>query len=236
MAIAKFDLSLECNIILADEENVYGICSLFRDFPKQDFTTEEKRVLEIIQPHLSNSAQIGMNQRKEDFFEEYAAQEPVSGDIVFTRTRKILKTTEAFKKILYKYNSDCNLQGVIDHLLIKISDNTQQTSAKMYKLPDIPVLAELQERSSDAHGQYIYCRIYDSKIITSSHIAHTEQTYQLNQKEMEILQLMLQGMSREEIAKALLYSVPTVKKHISSIYNKLSVNSFGQLLNKMEFF
>jgi len=224
MAIAEFDLSLECNIVMPDELNLYGICSLFRKTPKNDFVFEEQRVLEIIQPHLSNSAMIGGSEKE---IKEYSMQEPLSGDIIFDRNKKIVKITEEFKKIIHRYH--CNHQEMIKQLLEASDFGT------MYKFSDIPVFAEMQEMTSESQGKYIYCRIYDVKRMSLHCLSCVKSSFGLSQKEFEILERMLSGSSREEIAKSLHYSLPTVKKHISAVYNKMSVKNFGQLLNKIGF-
>ena len=49
--------------------------------------------------------------------------------------------------------------------------------------------------------------------------------YDLTEREMEILNLVVQGNSNQQIADALVISVATVKAHISSILSKLQVSS-----------
>ena len=43
----------------------------------------------------------------------------------------------------------------------------------------------------------------------------------LSQRELEVLQLMAQGMTNQEIAKQLIVAPGTVKAHTASIYRKL---------------
>jgi len=49
--------------------------------------------------------------------------------------------------------------------------------------------------------------------------------YDLTEREMEVLNLVVQGNSNQQIADALVISVATVKAHISSILSKLQVSS-----------
>ena len=55
---------------------------------------------------------------------------------------------------------------------------------------------------------------------------------QLSDRELEVLKLAAQGNSNKEIAKKLSLSVRTVKAHLSSIFNKLSVASRTEAIVK----
>jgi NarL family two-component system response regulator LiaR len=52
-----------------------------------------------------------------------------------------------------------------------------------------------------------------------------EPLYNLTEREMEILNLVVQGQSNQQIAEAMVISLATVKAHISSILSKLQVTS-----------
>jgi predicted ATPase/DNA-binding CsgD family transcriptional regulator len=47
----------------------------------------------------------------------------------------------------------------------------------------------------------------------------------LTAREVEVLRLLAQGMTNHQIAERLVVSLPTVKTHVASIFNKLRVNS-----------
>lgn len=57
-----------------------------------------------------------------------------------------------------------------------------------------------------------------------------EDMFQLSERELEILQLLSQGLEYKEIAVRLSISPNTVKKHSINVYNKLHVNSKAQAL------
>jgi DNA-binding NarL/FixJ family response regulator len=76
------------------------------------------------------------------------------------------------------------------------------------------------------HDGFILMEPFFAKKITQLTAAQnketSEQDYQpLTEREMEILQLVAQGLSNKQIAAQLKVSPHTVKFHISSIYNKL---------------
>jgi DNA-binding NarL/FixJ family response regulator len=54
--------------------------------------------------------------------------------------------------------------------------------------------------------------------------------FQLSDREKEILQMLSEGLDYKEIASRIFISPNTVKKHTSSIYQKLHVNSKAQAL------
>jgi DNA-binding NarL/FixJ family response regulator len=51
-----------------------------------------------------------------------------------------------------------------------------------------------------------------------------QDSYGLSNREIDVLQLLADGMSNKEIATALFISIQTVKTHVAHIFNKLSVN------------
>jgi NarL family two-component system response regulator LiaR len=55
-------------------------------------------------------------------------------------------------------------------------------------------------------------------------------TFDLTDREMEVLNLVVQGQSNQQIAEALVISVATVKAHISNILSKLQVSSRAEAI------
>lgn len=56
--------------------------------------------------------------------------------------------------------------------------------------------------------------------------------YGLTERETEILRLILEGKSNQEIGQMLYITTGTVKTHVHSIFNKLEVSRRGQLMSK----
>jgi DNA-binding NarL/FixJ family response regulator len=57
-------------------------------------------------------------------------------------------------------------------------------------------------------------------------------SYQLSERELEILKLYASGKQRNEIAQQLFISDNTVKSHLKSLFSKLDINSRTQLIEK----
>lgn len=62
-------------------------------------------------------------------------------------------------------------------------------------------------------------------------IIHSLMDYGLTEREKEIIELIIAGMSNKDIGRKLFISIKTVKNHISSIYLKTSVKNRVQLSN-----
>ena len=56
----------------------------------------------------------------------------------------------------------------------------------------------------------------------------------LTDRELEVLQLIADGLSRQEIATKLVLSLNTVKTHARNIYSKLGVNNQMQAVGKAQ--
>ncbi len=60
---------------------------------------------------------------------------------------------------------------------------------------------------------------------TSSHIPETELIEPLSERELEVLELIAEGLTNREIASRLFLSLNTVKAHTRNVYGKLGVHS-----------
>ncbi len=55
--------------------------------------------------------------------------------------------------------------------------------------------------------------------------------FELTERELEVLKLVVEGQSNQRIAEALVISIATVKAHISNILSKLQVSSRAEAIN-----
>lgn len=58
--------------------------------------------------------------------------------------------------------------------------------------------------------------------------------YQLTPRELDVLRLLAQGRTNDEVSEALVISPLTAKTHVRNIYGKLDVHDRGELLELVE--
>ena len=74
----------------------------------------------------------------------------------------------------------------------------------------------------------------NEKVDRKSGQAPPELIEQLSERELEVLQLLADGLSRQEIATRLIISLNTVKTHTRNIYSKLGVHNQLQAVGKAQ--
>jgi LuxR family transcriptional regulator, maltose regulon positive regulatory protein len=133
-------------------------------------------------------------------------------------------------------------QGEREHALILLEEALALAEPKGYVhvfLDEGEPLATLLRYAAE-HGirsQYIQMLLAARKEETRPYDAFTRwsATYQsLSEREHEVLLLVAQGCSNQEIALQLIISLNTVKKHVSNIYHKLGVASRTQAIARMK--
>jgi DNA-binding NarL/FixJ family response regulator len=71
------------------------------------------------------------------------------------------------------------------------------------------------------------------KVLDSFNQKKRTQQYDLSQREIEVLQLLVKGHSTKIIASTLFVSFETVRSHLKNIYNKLHVNCGKEAIAKV---
>jgi len=80
------------------------------------------------------------------------------------------------------------------------------------------------------------CRTISSlrKIAKPPNLDEIFNKYKISHREQEILHLVIQGKSNREMENELFISIPTVKRHLANIYEKIGVSSRLQLINFLQ--
>jgi DNA-binding NarL/FixJ family response regulator len=70
------------------------------------------------------------------------------------------------------------------------------------------------------------------KMVSNPQPAQKKESFNLTEREIEVLRYLVQGMSYKMIADVTKISIDTVRAHIKSIYEKLQVHSKGEAIVK----
>lgn len=85
----------------------------------------------------------------------------------------------------------------------------------------------------DCINEHLSIRLYNTRILGNTHeqSSHTGsfKQYSLTPRECEILDLLLQGLTNEEIAGRLFIADNTLRRHIYNLYSKLGIHERWQL-------
>jgi LuxR family maltose regulon positive regulatory protein len=153
-------------------------------------------------------------------------------------------------KILESARTDGRLHAVIqgDVILAKIYSLQEKHKAAIEALTEALSLAEPEHYFNTFVDEGEPIRALLAKMTGSVYAAHllegfvsgagvpvkrgpgTRSSELLSERERDVLKLIAEGLSNQEIADRLVISLPTVKTHISSIFNKLDVTSRTQAL------
>jgi NarL family two-component system response regulator LiaR len=90
---------------------------------------------------------------------------------------------------------------------------------------------ELAKAIRDAYSGRSTLSPEAARVLVQSTRPAKQPLFDLTERERQVLQLVVQGHSNQQIADALVISLATVKAHISSILSKLQVSSRAEAIS-----
>jgi LuxR family maltose regulon positive regulatory protein len=120
-----------------------------------------------------------------------------------------------------------DIQGALDVLQQAVSLGEPGEYRRVFMDEGEPIARLLARLKPKDQGQQVYINSLLGVASGEWHVAGAEQPLiePLSKRELEILQLIADGLSNREIAQKLVLSLPTVKWHSSNIYGKLGVKN-----------
>ena len=107
-----------------------------------------------------------------------------------------------------------------------------------YKMENSPLFLEVS-RSHLKEGPDNDCFVYlffDLSYVMDRTLSQISRDFSLTNREVNVLSLLLRGYSNDQISSTLFVSIPTVKKHLASIYSKMEIKSQKQILERIHFY
>jgi len=244
LAPAGMQYSIEGNLYISDDGYVGGI-GLHRSDEHRDFSQKDLEILKMVRPHLANLAK--------DFCEEKADKDDYTSPLPFLSNIKELGICIwDFDLKLLESNLDKNLfvpskhreelirslitlcKGLRDKVIRKgkvVFPEERRMKSKV-SIDGKSYFADVAFSETEPNGKGRFIAIvYDYAAIFSNIMSALRSTYNITEREFEILQCVINGYSNQEIAAKLYISTPTVKKHLTSVYQKIGITGKNQLLN-----
>jgi len=237
---AQLEISIDANIPLPQDYNTYAILGLFRNTGKKEFTLKELEIVKMYQKHLSKVFEkkfaISSTNPNEDSFLAFDNFESL-GVCILDSELTLVSFNTTFKNFASDHSAIQD--SAIGQQVRKIAE---QISGSPTKSKLGPISAEINnntfmiEVSRYTHNSTKYiCIVYPLSNLFLTSMTSLKDRYRLSNREFEILYLMLKnGMTNDEIANHLFISVATVKRHISTAYQKLGINNQKQLLSLLK--
>jgi len=139
--------------------------------------------------------------------------------------------------------------GKTDHSIIGVFVINGKANVKIIQIgtisnQEIPKSISLSDSSLDSRFKKVLSHAlqnsisYESNTKIGSEInsihnqGSTAKTYDLTNREKEVLALLVKGLTRKEIAGKLFISCNTTGTHIKNIYQKMGVNNCGSAVAK----
>ena len=209
--------SIEGNIYMGDDGYVAGI-GIHRPDELGDFSPRDLEIMKLSRPHLVNVARKFLDRRSE--IDAYAlgltALNEIEqfGIVVFGSNFAIEESNLTRNGVMRQENLGEMVRSLVT--MCKSLHDRMRGGASSEEPEDNKV----SSRITIGHDYY-YAEIIYKEISPGSG----------TEREFEILKCVMKGMNNAEIGRELFISVPTVKKHLTNIYQKLGIEGKHQILS-----
>jgi len=203
---------------------------------RESFTRREKRILEILRPHLCHAIETlvlkeGLNNRVSTTEEDpLESQTPM---VRVTRDSRIVHQNSKFRKLFNSLPGDTLGSSLTRFLESRIRDYEESSDAR------IPATESFWYCLCPSVFQVDISRSKDDRWLLELHPLSDAcpgfnpilRQYWLTPKEKEVCCRVRQGFDNQEIASQLFISIHTAKTHLKNIYRKLEIPNRPRLVS-----
>jgi two-component system, NarL family, response regulator LiaR len=203
------DTSQAIQVMLVDDHNVVrsGLATFLRAYEDLELVGEAKNGLEALNLCHKKQPDVILMDLMMPEMDGIAA------------TRAILAAYPEIKIIaMTSFEDEQLVQGVL------------AAGALSYLLKNV-TSDELAKAIRDAYSGRSTLSPEAARVLVQATRPSKQPLYDLTEREREVLQLVVEGHSNQQIADALIISLATVKAHISSILSKLQVSSRAEAIS-----
>lgn len=241
---AGMNFSIEGNLYVEVNGYIVGI-GIHRSRECGDFSHTEFEIMKLIRPHLSRVARKFCEEKREavnifDTTAAFAGSDEV-GVWIWNWQIELIRENVGESEFILEHKDE--LKTLLKTLCLRLRHNIEMnTSSSMNSrhmkskvmISEKSYYVDISYRKYPDHDENVFVAIlYDYTGIINNIMADMKETFNLSQREYEVFQCLISGMSNQEIQDKLFISLPTVKKHLSNIYQKLGVDGRRQLINSI---
>ncbi|MEL7566278.1 MAG: LuxR C-terminal-related transcriptional regulator [Dehalobacterium sp.] len=237
--------SIEANFKINSESALRGIFSIHRPRDKRSFSIDELEIIKLFQPHFTNVLRNYGSEASLLSFLHLIEQHNCVGICLFDKELKLIGYNPTFETFLEDHKESDYLNNVFINTARAICKKMEEDQLRKnirpnpveHKFSDRPVFLEVNKAYLDPAKtkEYYCCMFYDLSRILGKTLDQIKHQYDLTPREFEIVNRLLRGYSNDQIAKELFISIPTVKKHLASLYCKMDINGQKQIMEKIKF-
>ena len=240
---ARMNHSIEGNLYV-DESGYIGGIGIHRPEKYNDFTQKDLEILKIARPHLASIAKKYHSKQLDmkNYFYEVPLLSGVQGvgiciwdynlrlldynleqnqSIDSAHISQLMRALITLCKSIRESGSDPDF----------FLEREELSARSRINIENATYFAEvtLTRESADENKKFV-ATIYDYSVLFDNILKELKERFTLTDREYRILQCVVKGMSNIDISKELFISVPTVKKHLSNMYNKMGIEGNHQIL------
>lgn len=169
--------------------------------------------------------------------QDYSRWMLLNNKAMIIRDTDLLPEEDRIKTVRYqKCNSPYNLHYTID---LSIVDNNQLLGTlSLYRTKEMGDFSDDDLTLLSIIGEHLNARFYkeytkaeSSNEVNADLLLQLIREYGLTSREAEVLQMVFQDLSNDEIASQLYISPNTLKKHLQNLYRKLGATSRWEVMS-----
>lgn len=241
---AKMHFSIEGNLYVEGNGYIVGL-GIHRSRERGDFSQRELEIIKLARPHLSRVAQKFCEEKRAavDIIDPTAVLSGSDevGIWVWNWEAELIGENVGDNDFLQKHGDE--LKKILQTLCVRLRQNIEsgaRASSSPFHMKSKIIISEKSyyvdlayRREAEREEGVFVAILYDYTGIIDNIMEDMKEKFNLSQREYDVFQCVVKGMSNQEIQEALFISLPTVKKHLSNIYQKVGVDGRRQLMNSI---
>lgn len=238
------NLFYEIAMPLKLDQKLIGAIAIFRPREDGNFTPKDRKLLSNLSTHIAfhlNEYLETMQIRNEQQIYKNCISQLPFGLVVLDNNWNIVSSNNTAKVYCYDLLNNENLQDPVSEMIKSILPNISFQSInpstviyndlESYDLKIVPSIVPNINKGIETY--YLLYLIKKTPHNQLKNLQSPVHHYNLTDRELEIVQLIAQGLSNKEIAATLFLSTNTIRTHVNNIFNKLSVSNRTAILYKM---